>query len=175
MKKVIFWVIIFVILALLCFSNDERLFFPTSRGRLIDTLIFHKENILWKVMADVCTPTSQAFAEANSDLKYTSEQEFLFDTIRQRRTVRDFQSTPVAKEHILKILDAARFAPSAGNQQPWRFLVIQDQEKLNQLKREACLWYLERNKSKKNPEPKEMESLQAKIQATLENVLSAPV
>jgi nitroreductase len=175
MKRIIFWIIIFVILALLCFSNDERLFFPTSRGRLMDTLIFHNEDNLWKAMADVCTPTSQTSPEANSDLKYTSEQEFLFGTIRQRRTVREFQSTPVPKEHILKILDVARFAPTAGNQQPWRFLVIQDREKLNRLEREACLWYLERYKSLKSPEPKELESIQQKIQETLENVLSATV
>ncbi|MEA1993336.1 MAG: nitroreductase family protein [Euryarchaeota archaeon] len=30
----------------------------------------------------------------------------------------------------MKILNTARFAPSAGNQQPWRFLVIRDREKL---------------------------------------------
>jgi predicted oxidoreductase (fatty acid repression mutant protein) len=165
MKKAIFWVIVFLLLALLCFSedslqnhpglsvrqtyelytqaiinsdlkslfatvtNNEKFFFLTTRGRLIDTLIFHKEDNLWKVAADVCTPISRTFAVANPDLKYTLEQKFVFDTIKQRRTVREFESTPVPKEHILKTLDAARYAPTAGNQQPWKFLVIQDREK----------------------------------------------
>jgi len=47
-----------------------------------------------------------------------------FDLIKTRRSVRRYKTQPVDKEHILKILDAANWAPSAMNQQPWEFLVI---------------------------------------------------
>jgi nitroreductase len=113
--------------------------------------------------------------ESNPELKYTPEQNYLFETIKQRRTVRKFASTPVPKEHILKILDAARFAPSAGNQQPWKFLVIEDRAKLDKLKEEACTWYLELYKSRQKPEQKGLDSMQEKIRSVLENVLSAQV
>ncbi len=40
---------------------------------------------------------------------------------------------PVEKEKIEKVLDAARRAPSWGNVQPWRFIVIEDKEKIAKL------------------------------------------
>jgi hypothetical protein len=59
-----------------------------------------------------------------AEIQYTPEQEFLFNIIKTRRTVRKYKPTAVPKEHILKILDAARMAATASNQQPWKFLVI---------------------------------------------------
>ncbi len=55
------------------------------------------------------------------------------DVINSRRSVRKFQSKPVEKEKIEALLKAAMQAPSAGNQQSWEFLVIQDSENLKQL------------------------------------------
>lgn len=51
-----------------------------------------------------------------------------------RRSVRKFQQKPIEKEKITQILKAAMQAPSAGNQQPWKFLVIQDPERKASLK-----------------------------------------
>lgn len=48
------------------------------------------------------------------------------DTMSQRRTVRDFASTPVPREVIEQCLRAAGTAPSGANQQPWRFVAVQD-------------------------------------------------
>mgnify|MGYP001126561910 CR=1 FL=1 len=62
------------------------------------TLIFHKEDNLWKVVSDVCTPLSRYYADANPEIKYSPEQKHVLDAIRARRTVRKFQSTPVPKE-----------------------------------------------------------------------------
>lgn len=53
--------------------------------------------------------------------------------IFERRSVRKYQNKPVEKEKIEKLLRAAMQAPSAGNQQPWEFLVIQDKAKLKKL------------------------------------------
>lgn len=139
------------------------------------TLIFHRENGMWKVVADVCTPINRYFTEANPELKYNQEQIYLLDLIKNRRTVRKFKPNPVPEEHIMKILEAAHYAPTAGNQQPWKFLVIQNREKLDQLKKEAVSWYLDAYKEKNNPSQEEFDSIQEKVNILIENVLSAPV
>ncbi len=46
--------------------------------------------------------------------------------LRERRSVRALEQRPVPRELLLKVLDAARWAPSAHNAQPWRFVVITD-------------------------------------------------
>lgn len=50
-------------------------------------------------------------------------------TIYQRRSIRQFQDTPVNDALIETILNAANQAPSAHNQQSWRFLVLRGQKK----------------------------------------------
>lgn len=52
-----------------------------------------------------------------------------FEVIRNRRSIRRFKSDPVPREEILKILDAANWAPSALNLQPWEFLVVSGAKK----------------------------------------------
>ncbi|MDO4493450.1 MAG: nitroreductase family protein [Clostridia bacterium] len=49
--------------------------------------------------------------------------------ITERRSIRKYKDTPVAKDRILTLLEAARLAPSGNNTQPWRFLVVTDEEK----------------------------------------------
>ena len=44
--------------------------------------------------------------------------------IRTRRSVRKYKSTPVRRELIQEILEAANLAPSATNRQPWEFVVV---------------------------------------------------
>lgn len=48
-------------------------------------------------------------------------------TIYTRRSNRLFKNKPVARELLQRILEAGRFAPSAGNNQPYMFIVITDQ------------------------------------------------
>lgn len=50
----------------------------------------------------------------------------VLEAIRTRRSVRDFTSQPVSDKEIKKLLEAARQAPSAGNIQPWEFIVVRD-------------------------------------------------
>ena len=50
----------------------------------------------------------------------------VFEAIRKRRSIRAFTCEDVSKEEVEKLLDAARYAPSAGNIQPWEFIVIKD-------------------------------------------------
>lgn len=48
--------------------------------------------------------------------------------ISRRVSCRDYASDPVPQEHLARILEAARLAPSACNQQPWRFAVVRNPE-----------------------------------------------
>lgn len=50
----------------------------------------------------------------------------LLDTIRGRRSVREYYGRPVAEEALSRVLEAARLAPSAKNLQPWKFIVVTD-------------------------------------------------
>lgn len=50
----------------------------------------------------------------------------LLAQIKNRYSVRSYQSRPVEKEKLLAVLEAARLAPSAKNFQEWRFVVAQD-------------------------------------------------
>jgi FMN reductase (NADPH) len=60
--------------------------------------------------------------------------EDILNTIRQRRSVRQFKAQPVSHEDILKVLEAARWAPSGRNSQPWEFVVVTDPAQIEQLK-----------------------------------------
>ena len=56
------------------------------------------------------------------------------EAIRKRRSIRDYDSSkPVPKESIVKIIQAARWAPTAGNCQPIEIVVVSDQEKREKL------------------------------------------
>ncbi len=48
----------------------------------------------------------------------------LLDALQQRRSIRKYTGEALAKEDILAVLEAGRWAPSGLNNQPWRFLVI---------------------------------------------------
>jgi nitroreductase len=56
-----------------------------------------------------------------------------FEAIQKRESVRSYESTPVPKESLAKLLEAARIAPSANNTQPWHFIVVTDSEKKKEL------------------------------------------
>lgn len=47
-------------------------------------------------------------------------------TIAERRSIRSFRPDPIPAEHLRQILEAARQAPSAGNRQPWKFILVDD-------------------------------------------------
>ena len=53
--------------------------------------------------------------------------------LESRRSVRRFAGRPVNRQDLLRVLDAARWAPSNHNRQPWRFVVIEDRDKIAQL------------------------------------------
>ncbi|MHA1960879.1 MAG: nitroreductase family protein [Candidatus Thorarchaeota archaeon] len=60
----------------------------------------------------------------DSDL-FQSEE--FFHVVEKRRSIRKFKEADIPQEHITRILDAARLAPSTNNTQPWRFIVVKEQ------------------------------------------------
>lgn len=52
----------------------------------------------------------------------------VLEAIKTRRSVRAFTNQPVSDEKVKQLLDAARWAPSAGNIQPWEFIVVRNPE-----------------------------------------------
>ena len=57
----------------------------------------------------------------------------VLEAIRQRRSIRRYTDEPVSREQLETILQAGRFAPSAENRQPWRFIIITDRNAIAQL------------------------------------------
>ena len=55
------------------------------------------------------------------------------DIIRKRRSIRQYTDQKVPDEIIKKLLEAAMCAPSAGNQQPWQFIVATEKELLKKI------------------------------------------
>ncbi len=60
-----------------------------------------------------------------------------WDAIRARRNVRQYTGQPIAREDLERICEAGRRAPSAGNGQPWDFVVVTDRAQLIEL---AKVW-----------------------------------
>lgn len=52
----------------------------------------------------------------------------LSDVVRRRRMTRAFERRPVAPELVDELIDLARRAPSAGNTQPWAFVVLEGEQ-----------------------------------------------
>jgi nitroreductase len=53
----------------------------------------------------------------------------VFDALRQRKSTRKYESKPIPRATLEKLLEAARLSPSSKNIQPWHFIVVTDPEK----------------------------------------------
>ena len=50
----------------------------------------------------------------------------VLQAIKDRRSIRKYTSEPLSEEQVTQILEAGRWAPSRGNSQPWKFIVLKD-------------------------------------------------
>ena len=57
----------------------------------------------------------------------------VLEAIQQRYSVRQYRPQPVESEKLERVLEAARLAPSAGNRQEWRFVVVTDDQTRQQM------------------------------------------
>ncbi|MEK6868788.1 MAG: nitroreductase family protein [Nanoarchaeota archaeon] len=62
----------------------------------------------------------------------------VFDAIRTRRSIRKFKDKQVPWDNIITIMQAGKYAPSAGNLQNWKFIVIKSDAKRKAIAK-ACL------------------------------------
>jgi nitroreductase len=65
----------------------------------------------------------------------------LYDVMRTARATRSYFPDPVDDAAIHRVLDNARFAPSGGNRQPWRVLVLRDAEAKRKLREQYVIAY----------------------------------
>jgi len=71
-----------------------------------------------------------------SELDRTSKNFMnILSLLRTRRAIRKYTAEPVTREIIEQILDAARWAPSSHNRQPWRFAVLTQPSEKDRLAR----------------------------------------
>jgi len=61
----------------------------------------------------------------------------IYEAIRKRKSVRSFLNKDIEEDKLQRILEAVRLAPSAKNKQEWRFVVVRDRHKREQLARAA--------------------------------------
>jgi nitroreductase len=123
--------------------------------------------------AFVLLALGQAYAEEAAAL--SPGQQFFFETVAGRRSVRSFKSDEVSQARLLKILDAARMAASSGNQQPWKFLVVREQKKKDELKK-ACLERgMARILASGVPDEAQRQEKVKKLQGYYDTVFTAPL
>ena len=61
------------------------------------------------------------------------DYENLLTVIKRRRSIRQYKSDPVPIEDVMRVIEAARWAASGNNTQPWEFVVVRDKDKLRQV------------------------------------------
>lgn len=67
----------------------------------------------------------------------------LEEAIRTRRSIRSYISSPINDHELFELLELATLAPSAGNLQPWEFVVVKDDEIKRELAAEALhQWWI---------------------------------
>ena len=78
--------------------------------------------------------------------------------VKRRRSIRKFKSDPIPDEYVEKMIDAARFAQSGGNAQPWEFIVVKDdnaKKKIVDIYEQQIIqtWQIERTREKELRQP----------------------
>lgn len=84
-----------------------------------------------------CVMSKKTSQDFESLLCYDQLMEDMLKEIKTRRSIRKYSDKPINKEVIRTLLRAGMQAPSAGNQQPWEFLVVEDKIELKKLS-EVC-------------------------------------
>ncbi len=70
----------------------------------------------------------------------------VIDNIKERRSIRRYKNKEIPKRLIKEIIEAGRYAPSAHNSQPWRFIVITNKKKIKELSNYVKSWFKRRER-----------------------------
>ncbi len=57
----------------------------------------------------------------------------LFEAIYNRRSIRKYKNEPINKELLEKAIDAGRWAPSARSENPWKFVILTERKRIDDL------------------------------------------
>lgn len=106
-----------------------------KKMKILVTLLGLSITILLSAQTKVNVNNKQS---SKPELSVPQTDNNFWSVIQNRRSVRKFKPDSIPEKDIIKIIDAARMAPTSGNQQPWKFLVIKDRDKIKKMK-EACL------------------------------------
>jgi nitroreductase len=138
-----------------------------------------------KLVLGICLITSSMLsAQMNSPVADSKSSDMKVNTVNQesdiwtvfqnRRSVRNFKPDSIPQKDILKIIDAARMAPTSGNQQPWKFLVVRDKNKIDLMKETCINSALDRfDKNGNNTETRDQ--FREKVTRGFQGYFSAPV
>lgn len=61
----------------------------------------------------------------------------LDDVLEKRRSIRNYQDTPVPLEMVHEMIVESTLAPNAGNEQPWKFIIVNDKGMLKKVSDES--------------------------------------
>lgn len=59
------------------------------------------------------------------------------EPLKDRRAIRDYSEEEVDVQLILEIIEGSTLAPNSGNRQPWRFLIIDDEDLMKRISDES--------------------------------------
>ena len=81
------------------------------------------------------------------------------EVLKNRRSVRQFKEKSVPADLILSILNESILAPSAGNEQPWKFIIVNNSNTINRISDECKKNMLERIASNPNDYAKKYQKM----------------
>ncbi|MBD3164190.1 hypothetical protein GF323_03255 [Candidatus Woesearchaeota archaeon] len=65
----------------------------------------------------------------------------VIENIRSRRSIRKYKNRKISPERVKRIIDAALYAPSSHNRQPWNFKVITGKKLIDEISGDIKEWY----------------------------------
>ena len=99
-----------------------------------------------------------------------------FEVMHTRRSVRKYKKDqPVPEEHVTQILETAKMAPTAGNRQPWKFVVLRDPKQIERLLEETIKLRVQQAQKSQEMNEDEIKEYKTNAAARLEGYFSAPV
>ncbi|MDX1740489.1 MAG: nitroreductase family protein, partial [Rhodothermales bacterium] len=75
--------------------------------------------------------------EIRSEAEMEDRARMFFDLMSRRRSIRQFSHRPVPREVVELCVRTAATAPSGANQQPWHFVIVEDQETKRKIREAA--------------------------------------
>ncbi len=77
---------------------------------------------------------------SNTGIEIPEAAQTLYELIQSRRSIRQYQDTPVPQDVLLRILGAGTWAPSGKNIQNWRFIILQNEARNAYLEYSQASW-----------------------------------